>query len=72
MYLSDSEFDKVSATRVTDEKGRYRFLVDPGLYTLSIASSEYVLVNSDKYQNLRVMSKASEILCPDLVIKKKE
>lgn len=72
VYLSDSEFDKVVATRVTDEKGRYRFLVDPGLYTLSIASSEYVLVNSDKYQNLRVMSKASEILCPDLVIKKKE
>ena len=34
VYLSDSEFDKVVATRVTDENGRYRFLVDPGLYTL--------------------------------------
>lgn len=72
IQLSDSEFDKVIATRVTNADGEYRFLVDPGLYTISVASAEYTLIHSDRYQNMRVMSKSSEILAPNLVIKKKK
>ena len=69
VQLSDSEFEKVVATRVTDADGKYRFLVDPGVYTITIASTDYVLLHGDRYQRLRV--KGSEILAPNLVVKRK-
>lgn len=72
IYLSDIEFDKVIFTRVTGVNGRYRFLVSPGNYTISIGSSEYILLESEKYQNIKVGGSDTELLCPNLIVKRKE
>lgn len=69
--LLDSDFDRVVATRVTDDKGRYRFLVDSGLYTISVLNMNYSLVNSEKYKGIKIKSKDTTVLCPDLVVSKK-
>ncbi len=68
--LSDSEFDKVESTRVTDDAGRYRFLVDKGSYNISILSRDYVLLNGDKYKKLKVKGGSTTVLCPNLTVKK--
>ncbi len=72
IQLSDSEFDKVVATRVTDVNGQYRFLVDPGVYSITIASRDYELLHGDKYQSVEVKGKGNEILAPNLTVKRKE
>ena len=72
IQLSDSEFDKVVATRVTDVNGQYRFLVDPGVYSITIASRDYELLHGDKYQSVEVKGKGNEILAPNLTVERKE
>lgn len=72
VHLFDSEFKKVLSTRVTDASGRYRFLVESGIYTISVEMSDYVLVNDERYNSLSVSGKGSKILCPNLVVKKRE
>jgi len=69
--LMDSEFGKVEATRVTDEKGRYRFLVERGVYTISVTDPNYVLEEPGKYENIKVAKKGTTVLSPNLVVKSK-
>lgn len=67
--LIDSEFGKVEATRVTDNAGRYRFLVERGEYTISVTDSNYVLENPAKYEKIKVVKEGTTVLSPNLTVK---
>lgn len=43
--LRESEFDKIIAKRVSDRRGRYRFLVEEGRYYLEILGTTYKVEN---------------------------
>ncbi len=43
--LRESEFDKIVAKRVTDVRGRYRFLADEGRYYIEILDTGYKVEN---------------------------
>lgn len=51
VLLKDPEFDRILEKRVTDEKGRYRFVVDEGSYKIEVennsAASKIVKVERD-------------------------
>ncbi len=67
--LIDSEFGKVEATRVSDEEGRYRFLIEgKGEYTISVSDTNYELVNPSKYEKIKVYKEGVTVLSPNLVV----
>lgn len=67
--LIDSEFGKVEATRVSDDAGRYRFLVESkGEYTISVSDTNYELVNPSKYEKIKVYKEGITVLSPNLVV----
>jgi hypothetical protein len=67
--LIDSEFGKVEATRVSDDAGRYRFLVESkGEYTISVSDTNYELVNPSKYEKIKVYKEGVTVLSPNLVV----
>ncbi len=43
--LREAEFDRIIAKRVTDKRGRYRFIVDTGHYYLEILDTNYTIKN---------------------------
>ncbi len=67
--LIDSEFGKVEATRVSDEEGRYRFLIEgKGEYTISVTDTNFVLVNPEKFERIKISRDGVTILSPNLVV----
>lgn len=72
LSLIDSDFKNVVATRVTDQLGRYRFLVDNGKYTLRVSNPNYVIVDEDKYKSIYIAPDQTVVLSPDLVVKLKD
>ncbi|HRZ85078.1 MAG TPA: hypothetical protein P5344_03115 [Candidatus Dojkabacteria bacterium] len=71
VHLLDSEFEKVVSTRVTDDRGRYRFLVDRGIYTIEVADKRYVLQKPDEYRSIKIKKETSFVLCPNLIVKRR-
>jgi hypothetical protein len=52
LYLINKEFDEVVAKRVTDEKGRYRFVCNKGIYELKMGKKtiqDNIRVKKDSY-----------------------
>lgn len=67
--LREMDFDKVVAVRVTDSKGRYRFILDKGKYSMSVDAEGYG--DSDiKGGSLVNVNKNNYILCRKIVVKK--
>ncbi len=67
--LYDLEFNRLHVTRVTDARGRYRFIVSPGHYYISIITPEYTVVDRSKLDNIEVRGKA-KMVCPDITVVK--
>jgi len=70
--LKEKEFGKLVSKRVTDKSGKYRFLVDKGVYSLSILNSDLKLVDEEKYSELVVEKEGGEILAPRIKVKRLE
>jgi hypothetical protein len=70
--LKEKEFGKLVSKRVTDKSGKYRFLVDKGVYSLSILNSDLKLIEEDKYSELVVEKEGGEVLAPDIKVKRLE
>jgi hypothetical protein len=70
--LTEKEFDKLVSKRVTDSLGRYRFIVNKGMYNISIMNSNIKVVNGDKLTDLEVKKEGGSILCPNIVARKLE
>lgn len=60
IQLIDTQFDTITAERITDEKGRYRFIVPPGKYVLRI--------NGDKGNTIFDMEKEPSIINSDIIV----
>lgn len=41
IFIKETEFNQLVGERVTDQKGRYRFVIKPGKYTMDIDTSRY-------------------------------
>lgn len=72
MGLTEKEFGKLISKRVTDNLGRYKFIVNKGLYDLSVLNSDMKIVEDEKYSNLKVEGEAGEILAPNITVKRLE
>lgn len=70
--LREEEFDKLVSKRVTDHRGKYRFVVEPGLYSIVLLNSDLRLVTSKDVSHIKATKKGANIICPNLVVKKLE
>ena len=70
--LNEKEFGKLVSKRVTDSLGRYRFIVNKGVYDISIMNSDLKLINKDKLLGLEIEKDGGSILSPDIIVKKLE
>lgn len=68
--LRESEFDKIIAKRVTDSRGRYRFLVDEGRYYIEILDTGYKV--EDIESGDEVLVKKEELITRDIVLSRIE
>ncbi len=68
--LYESEFNRLVLKRVTDSKGRYRFLADRGNYYISVLNPEYSIVNEKKFENIVVKKRTGEMIRPDITVRK--
>jgi len=72
VHLLDSDFGQVVSTRVTDQYGRYRFLVDKGIYTIEVVDKKYILQKPDEFKGIIVKKDSTVVLCPNLSVKRRE
>lgn len=72
IHLIENEFEKVQSTRVTDSRGRYRFIADKGIFTIDVVDKKYLLVKPELYRNIKIKKDGSTVLCPNLVVKNKD
>ena len=70
--LSEKEFDKLVSKRVTNSLGRYRFIVNKGVYNISVMNSDLKVIDTDKLTELKVEKEGGSILCPDIIVKRLE
>lgn len=73
LSLLETTFGRLVQRRVTDESGRYQFIVPKGTYTLLISSPEWELVptrTSYRGQSLTVV-KDEDIVKPRVVVRRK-
>lgn len=47
ILLKELEFGKIHSQRITDEQGRYRFIVPGGKYRIELANSSYQIINQE-------------------------
>ncbi|MCK9415369.1 MAG: hypothetical protein PHG60_02240 [Candidatus Dojkabacteria bacterium] len=66
--LKDKEFRRIVAKRYTDGKGRYRFIVDKGDYSLEILETGYEVVEIEE-KEARILSNGSMLIALDTVVK---
>lgn len=76
LILLDSEFKQLKDSTVTDEKGKYLFIVPKGDYTIVPIHNDYELVSKKPYlidgrKGIRKKIKELSVLTPKIVMEKK-
>jgi hypothetical protein len=66
--LRDKEYGEIVAKRVTDGKGRYRFVVDRGDYNIEILETGHEVVEIEEEES-RELSDGSVLIALDTVVK---
>lgn len=66
--LKEKEYGQLVSKRVTDNDGRFRFLVNPGVYDLDVLSSDWSVVNVKDLQNIKI--KRSGIFVRNITLKR--
>lgn len=66
--LKDEDYKKVVSKRVTDGKGRYRFVVNDGEYKLEVLDAGYEIVRVEK-EKKRKLSDGSFLIVANIVVK---
>lgn len=66
--LRDKEYGEIVAKRVTDGKGRYRFVVDRGNYSIEVMETGHEVVEIEVEEN-RELSDGSVLVALDTVVK---
>jgi hypothetical protein len=66
--LRDKEYGEIVAKRITDGKGRYRFVVDKGDYSIEILETGFEVVDIEDEENKR-LSDGSVLIALDTVVK---
>ncbi|MDD3474627.1 MAG: carboxypeptidase regulatory-like domain-containing protein [Candidatus Dojkabacteria bacterium] len=66
--LRDNEYSRIVAKRNTDGKGRYRFVIDKGNYSLEILDTKYEVVSIEEEKE-RKLSDGSVLIALDTVIR---
>ncbi|MDD4381901.1 MAG: carboxypeptidase-like regulatory domain-containing protein, partial [Candidatus Dojkabacteria bacterium] len=69
LVLKDKEFNRIVNKRVTDHKGRYRFVVNKGVYILDIDEANYKVEKVDKGNEIDI-KKNNGIVAKKIVVKK--
>ena len=70
--LTEREFSKLISKRVTDNLGRYRFIVNKGIYDISIMNSDMKVMNPEKISDIEIENEGGSILCPNITINQLE
>jgi hypothetical protein len=70
--LKEKDFGKLVSKRVTDGLGRYKFLVDRGIYEMSILNSDLKVVDGEELDNIEIEKKGGQILAPNIIVKRLE
>mgnify|MGYP001146656677 CR=1 FL=1 len=68
--VRELEFDTIYAKRVSDEKGKYRFILPGGKYRLEILNSNYELVDTDN-DTFEIKDGSLFIVKEDIVVRRK-
>jgi hypothetical protein len=66
--LRDNEYERIVGKRNTDGRGRYRFVVDKGNYSLEILDTKYEVVSIEEKRE-KFLSDGSMLIALDIVIK---
>jgi hypothetical protein len=66
--LEDVEYERIVARRITDGKGRYRFVVNKGKYEIKILDSEYQVLYIEKKKD-KVLSDGSLLITRDIIVR---
>ncbi|MCD4811894.1 carboxypeptidase-like regulatory domain-containing protein [bacterium] len=67
--LRDVEYKKIVGKRVTDGKGRYRFVVDEGNYSIEVLDTEYTIVSVEE-MDVKSLSDGAILVALDVVVKR--
>lgn len=67
--LRDVEYKRIVAKRITDGKGRYRFIVDMGVYNIEVLDTEYEVVSIEK-KDVKHLSDGSVLIALDVLVKR--
>jgi hypothetical protein len=70
--LKEKDFGKLVSKRVTNNLGRYKFLVDRGVYEMSVLNSDLKVVDGKELESIEIEKKGGEILAPDITVKRLE
>ncbi len=70
--LKEKDFGKLVSKRVTDDLGRYKFLVDRGVYEMSILNSDLKVVDGEELDSIEIEKKGGQILAPNITVKRLE
>lgn len=70
--LNENQFDKLVSKRISDSLGRYKFIVNKGIYNISVMNSDLKVINEEKLTNLEVKEDGGNLLCPNIFVKKLE
>ena len=69
VIVKETEFDQIVAKRITDEKGKYRFVLPSGKYRIEISQKGYMIekINKGSY----IEGKKEVVVNKKIVLKKK-
>jgi hypothetical protein len=70
--LKEKDFGKLVSKRVTNNLGRYKFLVDRGVYEMSVLNSDLKVVDGKELESVEIEKKGGEILAPNITVKRLE
>jgi hypothetical protein len=70
--LKEKDFGKLVSKRVTDGLGRYKFLVDRGVYEMSILNSDLKVIDGEELDSIEIEKKGGQILAPNITVKRLE
>lgn len=66
--LKDKEFGRLISKRVTDELGRFRFFIYPGIYDLEVLSGEWKIVGGANLTDIK--NKKENVLIRNITVEK--
>jgi len=67
--IRELEFDQIIAKRVTNEKGKYRFVLPAGKYKIEILQKKYIIDNVKG--GVEIKSKEEVVISRKIVVKHK-